>query len=185
MVCGCGSCVRFSANQFSHTPINTMLARTARKDVAVLRAARAFKTSRRTYASGQESHSAPKKEFEVSITKVFGVAAVAGGLYMYRGMDKRDEPVVKTALYKEVEERTHLREENYLNRYKTSFIKSYMRDKGGIGQRQNRRQTEGAVSSTLIPAHSPYGDQFGAGIKTAELGPRRERIRLYAPLENK
>ena len=162
-----------------------MLARCVKNEFAATVRAQRLRTARRTYASSSESHSAPKKEFEVSITKIFGVAALAGGVYVYRGMDERDEPIVKTALYKEVEDRTHLRDENYLERYKASFIKSYMRDKGGIGQRQYRRQSDGAVPSTLIPAHSPYGNQFGAGIKTAELGPRKERIRLYAPLENK
>lgn len=164
-----------------------MLARRLTRHLAAPARSGSLRNACRTYASGaehQDSHSGPKKEFELSITKVFGVAAVAGGIYVYRGMDERNEPLVRTGLYDEVETRTHLRDEIYQNRYKTSFVKEFMKDKGGVGQRHFRRQTEGAVPSTLIAAHSPYGNQFGAGIKTAELGPRRERIRLYAPVEN-
>ena len=38
-------------------------------------------------------------------------------------------------------------------------------------------------NNNLIPAHSPFGNQFGVGIKTNELGPRRERAQRFAPLQ--
>ena len=39
-------------------------------------------------------------------------------------------------------------------------------------------------NNNLIPAHSPFGNQFGVGIKTNELGPRRERAQRFAPFNN-
>lgn len=138
-------------------------------------------TFRRFYSA--DHHQAPAATLtEIDVTKVFGVALLAGvSLYFYRSSK---EPVVKTALYNHQDDRVQLRNEAYLKRYKSSFIKTFIRDKGGVGQRQYRREIQGAVPTTLIHAPSPYGEQFGASIKTDALGPRKERVRYFAPLEN-
>lgn len=136
---------------------------------------------RRFNSSGH--HDAPAAtQSEIDVTKVFGVALLTGvSLYFYKATK---EPVIKTPLYSHQDEREQMRNEAYARKYKTSFIKSFIRDKGGIGAKQHRRQVIGAVPSVLIPTHSPYCNQFGAGIKTADLGPRKERIKYYAPLKN-
>ncbi|CUM63127.1 uncharacterized protein PRCAT00000694001 [Priceomyces carsonii] len=143
---------------------------------------RSAKVLRRFNSSSSHGSTEPPKNIEISVTKIFGVAALAGGLLVYKNHENRDKPLYKTKLYNEEEERPTARSENYLKRYKTSFLSAYMKDRGGIGQRQYRRISESIVPTTVIPSHSPEGDQFGAGIKTDQLGPRRERIRLYAPL---
>lgn len=124
----------------------------------------------------------PNKSIEINLTKIFGIAGLAGAALVYKNKDNRQKPLIETKLYKEQDDRYNLRNENYLKRYKSSFIKEFMKDKGGVGQRQYRRISEGVVPTSLIPAHSPFGEQFGAGIKTDQLGPRKERVRLYAPL---
>lgn len=145
--------------------------------------ARTAKSGFRRFYSADHHHEAPAAaQGEIDLSKVFGVAFLAGlSLYFYRSSK---EPVLKTALYEFQDERENLRNEAYLKRYKTSFIKTFMRDKGGVGQRQFRREALGPIPQTLIHAHSPYGDQFGAGIKTDKLGPRRERTKYFAPIEN-
>lgn len=146
---------------------------------APVRAINAFKR----YGSSSSHHEPVSKPIEISVTKVFGIAALAGAALVYKNHERTDEPLVKTALYTEQAsgDRETLRNENYLKRYKTSFIKGLIRDKGGIGQRQYRRISDNAtVPTVLIPTHSPYGSQFGQGIKTDALGPRQERIRVYA-----
>lgn len=127
-------------------------------------------------------HETPSPQTEIDLTKVIGFALLGGAaLYFYRSSK---EPVVKTAAYKFVEERPQLRDEDYLRKYKISSVKSFIQDKGGIGQRRFLNRRSDVVPQTVIPTHSPLGDQFGAGIKTDKLGPRRERIRYFAPLEN-
>lgn len=144
--------------------------------------ARAARTSFRRFYSADHHDAPAATQNEVDVTKVFGLALLAGvSLYFYRSTK---EPVIKTALYEQQDDRERLRSEAYQKRYNTSFIKEFIRDKGGIGQRQFRREVQGAAPQTLIHAPSPYGDQFGSGIKTDKLGPRRERIRYFAPLEN-
>ncbi|KAF3985656.1 hypothetical protein FT663_04943 [Candidozyma haemuli var. vulneris] len=144
--------------------------------------ARATRLSfKRFNSSGHHDAPAPTQN-EIDVTKVFGVALLAGvSLFFYRSSK---EPVIKTPLYNQVEDRVQMRNEAYAKKYKASFIKSFIRDKGGIGSKQHRRQAIGAVPTVLIPTHSPYANQFGAGIKTADLGPRKERVKYYAPLEN-
>lgn len=135
---------------------------------------------RRFYSS--DHHAPAQTQNEIDATKVFGVALLAGvTLYFYRSTK---EPVIKTPLYNQQDDRVNLRNEAYLKKYKTSFIKNFIQDKGGIGQKQYRREIAGAVPTALIPAASPYGEQFGSSIKTDKLGPRKERIRYFAPLEN-
>lgn len=143
--------------------------------------ARAARTNFRRFYS--DHHDAPAAtQNEVDVTKVFGLALVAGvSLFVYRSTK---EPVFQTPLYNTADERVQLRNEQFAKKYDILFIKTFIRDKGGIGQRQFRREVQGALPQTLIPAPSPYGDQFGAGIKTDKLGPRRERIKYFAPLEN-
>lgn len=144
-------------------------------------------TSRLSRASAQRFYAAhpeptPSPQTEIDLTKVIGFALLGGAaLYFYRSSK---EPVVKTAAYKFVEERGQLRDEDYLNKYKISAVKSFIQDKGGIGQRRFINRRSDVIAQTVIPTHSPFGDQFGAGIKTDKLGPRRERIRYFAPLEN-
>lgn len=129
-------------------------------------------------------HHEPAKETEINLVTVFGIAILGGvSLMFYRNYKAGNEPIIKTKLYNEVEERPLLRNESYLKRYQTSFIKSYMRDKGGVGQKQYKRLAEGSIATNLIPTHSPDGNQFGAGIKLSELGPRRENTQYFAPLK--
>lgn len=143
--------------------------------------ARATRVNLKRFYSSDHHTPAPSQN-EIDASKVFGVALLAGiSLYFYRSTK---EPVIKTPLYNQTEERVQLRNEAYLKRYKASFIKAFIRDKGGIGQRQYRREIQGAIPNVLIPAPSPYGDQFGSGIKTDKLGPRKERVRYFAPMEN-
>lgn len=136
------------------------------------------------FNSHDHHHHEPVKETEVNVVKVFGVAVLGGiSLMLYKNYKQGNEPVIKTKLYNEVEDRPNLRTENYLKRYQTSFIKGYMRDKGGVGQKQYKRLAEGALPINLIPTHSPDGNQYGAGIKLNELGPRKENIEYFAPLK--
>lgn len=127
-------------------------------------------------------HDSPAStQTEVDLTKVIGFALAGGAaLYFYRSSK---EPAVKTAAYKFVEERPHLRDEDYLTKYKISSVKSFYQDKGGIGHTRFVRQWNEIVPQTLINSHSAFGDQYGAGIKTDQLGPRRQRVRRLAPLE--
>lgn len=132
--------------------------------------------------SSAPHHAPAPTENEIDVSKVLGLAALAGiSLYFYRSTK---EPVIKTPLYNQQDERSSLRNEAYLKRYKTSFVKTFIRDKGGIGERVYRRQVQGAVPNVLIPAASPYGDRFGASIKTDKLGPRKERTKYFTALEN-
>lgn len=154
-----------------------MFARTLRTSRTVQVSAKRFYSAGHGHGHGPEK----PKEVEVSISKIFGVAAVAGGVYFYLRSD-RDDPYIKTPLYKQQDERAEIRNQNYERRYRTSFIKQFIRDNGGIGRSEYRQASEDYFPTTIIPAHSPYGNQFGAGIKTDGLGPRREPARSYAPL---
>lgn len=136
----------------------------------------------RRFNSHGAHHHAEQAQSEVNVPKALGGFVLAGiALYFYRST--KDEPIIQTPLYKQNEDRPNLRNETYLEKYKTSFIKGFIKDKGGIGQKHLRRQTMGSVPQTLIPAHSPAGNQFGAGIKLEELGPRRQQPRYFAPLK--
>lgn len=129
----------------------------------------------------EASHHASSSSSEVNIPKALAGFVLAGvGLYFYRST--QDKPIIQTPLYNQSDERPLLRNETYLNRYKTSFIKGFIKDRGGIGQRHFRRQNIGATPTNLIPTHSPTGDQFGAGIKLSELGPRKQQTKYFAPL---
>lgn len=138
-----------------------------------------------SHGHGHDDHGhGPVKETEINLVKVFGIAVLGGVSWMfYKNHKNGNEPIIKTKTYNEVEERPTLRNENYLKRYQTSFIKGYMRDKGGVGQKQYKRMSEGALPINLIPTHSPDTTQFGAGIKLSELGPRRENPQYFAPLK--
>lgn len=153
----------------------TMFARTAHR--SVVRTAKRYGSS-----SSHGNHDVPPRTFEFNITKVFAVAAVLGGAYIFKN-DRFAKPAVETKLYKEQADgtRDHLRNENFAQRYDVSFIKEFIRDKGGVGQRQYRRVADGAATpTTLINASSAYRTEFGAGIKTDELAPRQQRIRIFA-----
>lgn len=149
---------------------------------AVRSAARVTRSAGKRFYSAGHDHPAPPQT-EIDLTKVFGFALLGGvTLYFYRSSK---EPVIKTAAYKNVEERPQLRDQDYLTKYKISSVKNFMQDKGGIGQRRFLNRHSDLIPQTVIPTHSTMrGDQFGAGIKTGNLGPRRERIRYFAPLEN-
>ncbi|EGV64073.1 hypothetical protein PSN45_003832 [Yamadazyma tenuis] len=138
----------------------------------------------RRYNHHDHGHHEPVKETEINLAKVFGIAVLGGvSLIFYKNYKAGNDPIVRTKLYNEVEERPNLRNENYLKRYQTSFIKGYIRDKGGVGQKQYNRMAEGALPVNLIPTHSTDGNQFGSGIKLGELGPRRENIQYFSPLK--
>lgn len=138
------------------------------------------RTSFRRYASHNNAPAATQNEIDVR--KVFGVALLAGvSLYFFR---LAKDPVIRTPLYNQLDDRIQWRNEAHQKVYKTSFIKLFIRDKGGIGQQQYRKHTTDPVPTVLIPTHSAFGDSFGSGIKTGNLGPRRERVKYFAPLEN-
>ncbi|KAI5951041.1 hypothetical protein KGF54_004115 [Candida jiufengensis] len=148
-----------------------------------------LKTSKRYNSSHHHDHHPPKEEkpFEITMTKIFGIAALAGGFLMYRSKDKTDEPLFKSGLFEQETNgaRSHLRDEAFENRYKIGFIKTYILDNGGDGlgnQMFRRTSGEDILNNNLIGAHSPYGQQYGAGIKLNNLSPRRERIERFAPL---
>ncbi|KAG7196222.1 uncharacterized protein KQ657_000235 [Scheffersomyces spartinae] len=128
-------------------------------------------------------HDVPEKTVEINITKIFGIAALLGGLLVWKNNDPFAAPLVQTKLYDEEDNREEKRVANYNKRYKESLVKQFIRDNGGLGQRIYRRIGLGPVPQTVIPAHSPYGTQYGAGIDTAVLGPRKERIPVYAPIQ--
>lgn len=141
----------------------------------------------RRYASNSHHHEQPSKSFEINLTKVFAIAGIAGGFLVWKNHSRTEKPLLETELYKfqESGERTSKRNESYLQKYQTSFIKEFIRDKGGIGQRQYRKLSDGTpISSSLINSHSVFRTEFGAGIKTDQLGPRKERIRIYAPIRD-
>lgn len=135
----------------------------------------------RRFSHHEAAHHAQASSTEVNIPKALAGFVLAGvGLYFYRST--QDKPIVQTPLYNQSDDRPTLRNETYLNRYKTSFIKGFIKDRGGIGQRHFKRKNIGATPTILIPTHSPTGDQFGAGIKLSELGPRKEPTKYFAPL---
>lgn len=137
--------------------------------------------SKRGYASGHQNAPATTQN-EIDIRKVFGVALLAGvSLYFFRSAK---DPVIRTPLYNQSDDRIHWRNDAHQKVYKTSMVKAFMRDHGGIGQQSLRKYHTETVPTVLIPTHSPYRDVFGAGIKTSELGPRRERVKYFAPLEH-
>lgn len=130
----------------------------------------------------EASHHASTSTSEVNIPKAIGGFVLAGiTLFFYRS--QQEDPIIKTPLYKQSDDREILRNENYLRRYKTSFIKTFIKDKGGIGSRQLNREKLGGIPTTLIQSPSAFVQEFGAGIKTDKLGPRRERPVYFAPLK--
>ncbi|KAI3402814.2 hypothetical protein KGF56_004488 [Candida oxycetoniae] len=135
---------------------------------------------------GHHGTAAEDKPFEITITKIFGIAALAGGLLMYKRKDTSETPLFESGLFEQEQngERSHLRDKNFENRYKIGFIKTYINDNGGEFGDQIYRRSKGedVLNNNLLAASSPYGNRFGAGIKLNELGPRRERIPRFAPL---
>ncbi|EGW30866.1 uncharacterized protein SPAPADRAFT_62765 [Spathaspora passalidarum NRRL Y-27907] len=147
------------------------------------RASRSISQTFKRFNSAHHHHPEPEsKPFEITITKIFGIAALAGGYLVYNR--DFDEPLFQHEVFDKTRsgERDDLRSENYLQRYKNAFISEYGRDKGGIGNRLYRRAGDYVVrEQTLIPSQSPFAQEFGAGIKLNELGPRRERFPRFAP----
>ncbi|EMG45644.1 hypothetical protein SBY92_004857 [Candida maltosa Xu316] len=131
-----------------------------------------------------DHHEPESKPFEITFGKIFGVAAVLGGFLVYKNKDSTEKPLFSSKYFDEITtgERNNLRAEQYDRKYKIGFIKTFDRDNGGIGQQLNKSTVYELPKYNLIPAHSPFGYQFGAGIRTNELGPRRERAQLFAPV---
>lgn len=137
------------------------------------------------FSSSHSHESTTPKVIEISMAKILGVASILIVMILHQRNQSLDRPIFETRLYKEElsEESKASRDEYHLYRYKQAFIKSYIKDKGGIGQKQiGANRGSMPVPTVLINTHSPYETQFGSGIKTDKLGPRRDRIRLYAPL---
>lgn len=131
------------------------------------------------------SHTEPSKPIEINLTKIFAIAALAGGVLVYK--NKKENPILETKLLKQeaTGERVNKRNEAYLQTYKISFIKEFIRDKGGVGQKQyGKLKDKSLLPTALIHPSSTFKREFGAGIKTNEIGPRREHIRLYAPINS-
>ncbi|KAG7665235.1 uncharacterized protein J8A68_001291 [[Candida] subhashii] len=153
--------------------------------------ARSITQTFRRFNSSHSNHTPePETTFEITITKIFGVAAVLGGYFYYNSNNKSDKPFLNLKLFEQEAsgERNHLRNEHMAKRRKMGFIKEFAKDKGGIGQKQYARMARERqpFPTVLIPAASPYGkygEQFGAGIHLDKLGPRKARPRLYAPID--
>ncbi|KAI5968696.1 hypothetical protein CANMA_002132 [Candida margitis] len=150
------------------------------KSVRAVFAAKRFNSS--------HSHHVEKKPIEITFAKIFAVGSLVGGWLLYKNKDKTETPLFKSGLFDQElnGQRDHLREEGYESRYKMGFIKAFIADNGGsgFGNSAYRRGSGEDVSSTnLIAAHSPWGPQFGAGIKLDKVGERRERIERFAPLK--
>ncbi|WLF76800.1 hypothetical protein PVL30_000504 [Lodderomyces elongisporus] len=136
---------------------------------------------------GHGHATAEEKPFEITIAKVFGLAAILGGLIMYKNKDSTDSTLFNSQLFEQVSsgQRDSARAEAYENRYKVGFMKSFIKDNGGeFGEQMyTRAKGDDIWNYTVIPAHSPFGQQIGAGIKLNEVGPRRERAPRFAPLQ--
>lgn len=138
--------------------------------------------------NSSHSHHVEKKPVEITFAKIFAVASIVGGILLYKNKDKTATPLFKSGLFDQElsGQRDHLREGEYESRYKMGFIKTYIADNGGSGfgnSAYRRGSGEEVTNTNLIPAHSPWGPQFGAGIKLDKLGERRERIERFAPLK--
>lgn len=138
--------------------------------------------------NSSHSHHVEKKPIEITFAKIFAVGSLVGGWLLYKNKDNTETPLFKSGLFDQElnGQRDHLREEGYESRYKMGFIKTYIADNGGsgFGNSAYRRGSGEEVSNTnLIAAHSPWGPQFGAGIKLDKLGERREKIERFAPLK--
>ncbi|RCK55752.1 hypothetical protein Cantr_05750 [Candida viswanathii] len=127
---------------------------------------------------GDHHHEPESKPVEITFAKIFGVAALAGGFLVYKNKDSTDKPLFASKYFDEITngERNNFREELYDRRYKVGFLKTFDRDNSGIGENLRKTGTVYELPNyNTIPAHSPFGYQFGVGIRTQELGPRRER----------
>lgn len=138
--------------------------------------------------NSSHSHHVEKKPIEITFAKIFAVGSLVGGWLLYKNKDNTETPLFKSGLFDQElnGQRDHLREEGYESRYKMGFIKTYIADNGGSGfgnSAYRRGSGEEVSNANLIAAHSPWGPQFGAGIKLDKLGERRERIERFAPLK--
>lgn len=127
-------------------------------------------------------HEPESKPVEITFAKVFGIAALAGGFLVYKNKDSTEKPLFASKYFDEITtgERSHLRDELYDRKYKVGFLKTFDRDNSGLGEQLKKTGSVYELPNyNLIPAHSPFGYQFGAGIRTQELGPRRERERRF------
>lgn len=93
--------------------------------------------SKRYNSSHNHHHHEPEsKPLEITFAKIFGVAAIAGGLLVYKNKDKTDKPLFSSKFFDEITtgERSHLRDEQYERKYKIGYLRTFDRDNGGIGQ---------------------------------------------------
>ncbi|KAI5955562.1 hypothetical protein KGF57_003695 [Candida theae] len=140
------------------------------------------------FNSSHGHHNVEKKPIEITFAKILAVVSLVGGWALYKNKDNTESTLFKSGLFDQETngKRDHLREEGYESRYKLGFIKTYIADNGGSGfgnTAYRRGSGEDVTNTNLIAAHSPWGPQFGAGIKLDKLGERRERIERFAPLK--
>lgn len=175
-----------SSNTILYTTINLLNMLSGVRQQSKLFTKSISQVSKRYNSSHNHHHHEPEsKPLEITFAKIFGVAAIAGGLLVYKNKDKTDKPLFSSKFFDEITtgERSHLRDEQYERKYKIGYLRTFDRDNGGIGQQLNKVSAYELPNNNLIPAHSPFGNQFGVGIKTNELGPRRERAQRFAPLQ--
>ncbi|CAK7901819.1 hypothetical protein CAAN1_11S04720 [[Candida] anglica] len=137
----------------------------------------------RTVARASRNYSSaagPAKETEINVPKIFGIAALAGvSIYIYRNTNS-DDPAIKTTYFKQFEQRRANNRDNIrLDIDEKAHGRSYIFSPGT--QRSTYKDFKPNLNYNLIPRHSPWGPQFGQGIKTDKLGPRKERPVMFAP----
>ncbi|CAI5756994.1 unnamed protein product [Candida verbasci] len=131
-------------------------------------------------------HQSEAKAIQITFAKIFSIAALLGGFLVYKNKDNTELPILQSQLidYQLDGTRVKLRDENFNKKYDVGFTRVFALDNGGIGQTIRKNKVDIPMNYNLIPAHSPFGKNFGQGIKLNELGPRRERLRKFAPLES-
>ncbi|KAK6873731.1 hypothetical protein K6H11_002042 [Candida tropicalis] len=141
-----------------------------------------FVITRFSQTGGPKKLANNTKQHASNSIMIFGIAALAGGFLVYKNKDSTEKPLFASKYFDEITtgERSHLRDESYDRKYKVGFLKTFDRDNSGLGEQLKKTGSVYELPNyNLIPAHSPFGYQFGAGIRTQELGPRRERERRF------
>ncbi|CAH2350128.1 hypothetical protein CLIB1423_01S03114 [[Candida] railenensis] len=135
----------------------------------------------RKYSTDASAHSV--KETEINVPKIFGIAALFGAsIWLYKNTNG-DQPAIKTQYFDTFEKRRNVREEIKLdldekaNGRNNIFLP-------GKQQHASNNEFKPNLNYNIIPAHSPWGVQFGQGIKTDKLGPRREQPVKFAPAQS-
>lgn len=133
----------------------------------------------RRYSTEASTH--PIKETEINVPKLFGIAALVGAsIWLYKNTNG-DQPAIKTQYFNTIESRKNTREEIRIDIDEKANGRSSIFTPGHYHSAD--KEFKPNLNYNLIPRHSPWGNQFGQGIKTDQLGPRRERPVMFAPAQ--